>query len=467
MSTVKILLQSVVSDNAKFMTLDIKDFYLMTPLPRPEYIRVPLKFLSQKILDKHNLHQYIHNNSVLFEVTKSMYGLPHAGKIAQDVLIERLASHGYHQTGTICLFRHATNGVAFTLVVDDFGVKFQNLAGAEDLIRCLQLYYKLTIKMDATKYLGLTIAVDHVAREVRLSAPGVIPKALKQFAPNSTAVARSPAVYLPPRFGAAAQSPKSPDLSPLLTFDEHHRLQQLGGILLYYCLAIDSTGLPAVTAIESALAHATQLTQQAADRLLAYFRNYPDNILVLKACNMRLHTQSDASYCTRSHGRSVAGGIAYLGNSDPTEINGPIMVYSSVIQNVMASIGEAEYAAAFHTAQMAAGLRKTLSDLGYPQPPTYILVDNKVAHGIASNTIEPKRTKSIDMQYHWLRDRVQLQEFIIIWRKGMYNLADFFTKPLSVKDHQFVMHLLVRVPSTSPTRAPRRALRTQLWRACL
>ena len=182
---------------------------------------------------------------------------------------------------------------------------------------------------------------------------------------------------------------------------------------------------------------------------------------------MRLHTQSDASYCTRSHGRSVAGGIAYLGNSDPTEINGPIMVYSSVIQNVMASIGEAEYAAAFHTAQMAAGLRKTLSDLGYPQPPTFILVDNKVAHGIASNTIEPKRTKSIDMQYHWLRDRVQLQEFIVIWRKGMYNLADFFTKPLSVKDHQFVMHLLVRVPSTSPTRAPRRAFRTHLWRARL
>eukprot|EP01035_Chromulina_nebulosa_P069550 gene69550-biopygen40254 len=132
MSTVKILLQSVVSDDAKFMTLDIKDFYLMTSLPRPEYIRVPLKFLSHKILDQHNLHQYLHNNSVLFEVTKSMYGLPHAGKIAQDVLIER----------RICLFRHATNGVVFTLVVDDFGVKFKDLAGTEDLIRCLQLYYK-------------------------------------------------------------------------------------------------------------------------------------------------------------------------------------------------------------------------------------------------------------------------------------------------------------------------------------
>ena len=465
MGTVKILLQSVVSDNANWMTLDIKDFYLMTPLPRSEYIRLPLKFLSPQILSKHNLNSFVHNNSVLFEVTKSMYGLPHAGKIAQDVLIERLASHGYLQTGTACLFRHATNGVAFTLIVDDFGVKFQDPAGAEDLIRCLQLYYTLTIKKDATKYIGLTIAVDHVAREVRLSVPGLIAKVLRQFAPNSTTVARSPAIYKPPRFGAAAQTPESPDTSPLLSTAEHHRLQQLGGVLLYYCLAVDATGLPAVTAIESALANATQLTQHAADRLLAYFRNYPDNILVLKACAMRLHTQSDASYCTRSRGRSVAGGLAYLGNADPTEINGPIMLYSSVIQNVMASIGEAEYAAAFHTGQMAAGLRKTLADLGYPQPPTYILVDNKVAHGIASNTIEPKRTKSIDMQFHWLRDRVQLQEFIVIWRKGMYNLADFFTKPLSVKDHQSVMHLLVRVPPSSPALLSRRVLRAQQWTA--
>ena len=299
-----------------------------------------------------------------------MYGFPHAGRIAQDVLIERLAKHGYHQTGTTCLFRHDTNGVAFTLVVDDFGVKFKDPAAADDLVRCLQLYYTLTIKKNATKFLGLTIAVDPIAREVRLSAPGVIPKALQRFAQHSTAVARSPAIYLPPRFGAAAQTPDDPDTSPLLTPDEHHRLQMLGGILLYYCLAIDSTGLPAVTAIESALAHATQLTQQAADRLLAYFRNYPENILVLKACDMRLHTQSDASYCTRSHGRSVAGGIAYLGNANPTEINGSIMVRSSVIQNIMASIGEAEeYAEAFHTAQMATGLRKTLSDLCYPQPP--------------------------------------------------------------------------------------------------
>jgi hypothetical protein len=95
-----------------------------------------------------------------------------------------------------------------------------------------------------------------------------------------------------------------------------YRLQQLGGILLFYCLAIDSTGLPAVNTIESALSHATQLTQRAADRLLAYFRNYPDNISVLIKANPMLLTVS------------ALGGIAYLGNADPTAINGPIMVFS-------------------------------------------------------------------------------------------------------------------------------------------
>ena len=194
-----------VSENANFTTLDIKDFYLMTPLPRSEYIRIPQKFLSAQILTKHSLHPFLFNNSVLFEeVSKSMYGLPHAGTIAQDSLVARLATQGYLQTGTTCLFRHVNNGVAFILAVDDFGAKFQDSVGADDLIRCLQLYYTLTIKKDATKYLGLTIiAVDKVAREVRMSAPGVIAKALQRFAPDSTSVARSPAIYQPPRFGTS------------------------------------------------------------------------------------------------------------------------------------------------------------------------------------------------------------------------------------------------------------------------
>jgi hypothetical protein len=168
LSTVKILLQSVVSDDADWMTLDIKDFYLMAPLPRSEYIRIPLKFLSPRLSPSTACnHLYYTITQYFLRLQNSMYGLPHAGKIAQDVLIGRLAKHGYLQTGTTCLFRHVTNGVAFALVVDDFAVKFKDLVSADHLIASLELFYKLTIKRNATKYLGLTIESLHRALSPR------------------------------------------------------------------------------------------------------------------------------------------------------------------------------------------------------------------------------------------------------------------------------------------------------------
>ena len=138
------------------------------------------------------------------------------------------------------LFRHETNGVAFTLVVDDFGVKFKDPAAADDLVRCLQLYYTLTIKKNATKFLGLTIAVDPIAREVRLSAPSVILK-LQRFAQDSTAVARSPAIYLSPRLELPLRlsTIPTPFLCLLLTNITAYRCSAA----FYYIIASPSTQL--------------------------------------------------------------------------------------------------------------------------------------------------------------------------------------------------------------------------------
>jgi len=201
-----------------------------------------------------------------------MYGLPHAGKIAQDVLIGRLATtHGYLQTGTKCLFRHATNGVAFALVVDDFAVVFKDLASADHLIACLELYYKLTLKKNATKHLGLTIEVDKVVHEVRISNPDVIAKALKQFPPNSTAVAGSPAIYQPPNLERKhrrhlLQIPRL--FLPLKNIIAYNKLVE--------CYRFHRLTCSNSYRICSLISHASQITQQqAAERLLSYFRNYP------------------------------------------------------------------------------------------------------------------------------------------------------------------------------------------------
>jgi hypothetical protein len=83
--TVKILLNSIVSTlNAKFMMIDLKDFYLMTPMSRYEYFKMKLDLFPDDIIDEYNLKDMVDADGNIFcEVRRGMYGLPQAGIIAQ------------------------------------------------------------------------------------------------------------------------------------------------------------------------------------------------------------------------------------------------------------------------------------------------------------------------------------------------------------------------------------------------
>jgi hypothetical protein len=465
MPVVKILLQSVVSEDKEWLTIDLKDYYLGTSLPRSEYIRISLRFISPEVISKYDLQRFITRDSILFEVNKGMYGLPQAGLLAQQRTIDHLAKHGYHQTATPCLFRHTSNGTDFCLVVDDFGVKYSSLEGVNHLIDTLKLLYEITIRWKGEEYLGLSIDFDKTTRTVSISLPNYINKVLKRFAPTLTKGTRSPSIYSPPTYGAAAQLSSAEDSTALLSPPRKQRIQEIIGSLLYYCRAVDPTGLPTVTELASLQAHATEHTETAVNRLLSYFYSYPNNRLVLTACDMVLYIQSDASYLSRPNSRSVAGGIFYLGNiNDPTKINGSIHTLSSIIPVVVASVGEAEYAAVFLNGQEGEWLRQILHSLGYPQQTTTILCDNQCAVGIATDTVKPKRTKSIDMKFHWIRDRVKQGHFNVTWRKGSLNLADFFTKSLPVHVHQSTMPLLVYSPPESPAFHTKQFLRAKDFR---
>lgn len=453
MPVVKTLLQSVVSDDAHWITADIKDYYLMTPLERPEYIRIPVKMIPPSIITKYNLHSYIHHDKILFEVNKGMYGLPQAGLLAQQRLIAHLATAGYHEAPDVpCLFRHATNSVAFALVVDDFGIKYTDKADVDHLIATIRELYELKVDWTGKQYLGLTIMFDSAAHTVTLSMPGYITKVITRFRPNMTRGAQSPAIYTPPSYGSRLPQTISVDNSPPLDAAAILELQQITGCMLYYARAVDYTMLPAVTAISSDQAHATAATLEDVDRLLAYAVSYPDNQLVLTACDMVLHMQSDGSHLSRSRSRGVAGGIAYFGNAgEPTHINGAIHVHSCILDVVVASVAECEYASLYMLARIGVWLRTIACALGYPQPPTTIFCDNACAVGIANGTVKLHRTKSIDMRFHWIRDRVRQRQFVVEWRQGAHNLADFFTKPLPVHVHQALMQFLIHTPPGAST----------------
>ena len=464
MPVVKILLQSVISDDSNWMTLDIKDYYLNTPLARPEYIRIQRKLIPLSTMVQHELEQFMSNNSILFEVNQGMYGLPQAGYLAQQKLIEHLRKHQYHQTDTPCLFRHSSNGTTFALVVDDFGVKYTDKAAAQHLIEALKEIYDIKIDWTGAKYIGFTIQFNRLLKTVTLSMPAYIAKVLERFAPELRQGAASPSIYTPPSYGAHTQSPTQ-DTSEVLTPQAAKRIQEIVGSLLFYARGVDITLLPTVNLLASLQSSPTQQVEDIADRLLRYCARYPNNELIYHACDMTLFIQADASYLSRPKARSVAGGICYLGNAGlPHHINGAIHAVSAIIPSVVASAAEAEYAALFLLGQDGEYLRQVLASMGYNQSSTLILCDNQCAVGMASNSVKAKRTKSIDMRYHWIRDRVQQGHFHVQWRKGEHNLADFFTKALPAKTHQELMPLLVHTPhSPATTFQKSSARRAAVW----
>ena len=76
--TVELLLNSVISTKgARFMILDISNFYLMTPLKRKEYVRMKILDFPEKVIENYNLHEKsTPDDFVYVDIKWGMYGIP-------------------------------------------------------------------------------------------------------------------------------------------------------------------------------------------------------------------------------------------------------------------------------------------------------------------------------------------------------------------------------------------------------
>jgi len=451
MLTTKILLNSVISTKgAQFMTIDIKDFYLNTPMVRPEYMRLKLSDIPDNIITLYNLDKlgttdgYAH---VLIQ--KGMYGLPQAGIIAQQLLEKRLASKGYRQsTITPGYWKHDWRPISFALCVDDFGVKYVGIKHAQHLLQTLNEHYETSQDWKGERYLGLTIKWDYTLRQVQLSMPGYCKKAGYRFHhPVPIKPQHQPYPHTVRTYGAKQQFVDSEDTSALLSKSDKTYVQEVIGVFLYYARAVDCTMLPALGSLATQQSAPTQNTLMKIHQFLDYAMTHQNAIITYRASNMTLAVHSDASYLSETKARSRAGGHFFLSENDPfPRNNGAILTLAQIIKPVMSSAAEAELAALYINAREVIPQRHLLNELGHQQPPTPIQIDNSSALGVVTNIIQPKGTKAMDMHFHWLRCRENQKQFRTYWRAGATNLADYVTKHHPAIHQQAVRHIYLTQP---------------------
>ena len=470
MTTAKLVINSTLSTpDATYCCFDISNFYLNTPMARFEYMRIPIWAIPACMMEQYNLAGLVHDGHVLVEIRKGMYGLPQAGQLAYERLVEHLAKYGYAPTRhTPGLWRHTSRPLLFSLVVDDFGIKTVGKKHADHLLAALRDLYSVTVDWKGEKYLGLTLKWDYTNRTCDVSMPGYIEAALHRFQhPAPTRPQDSPHTWIQPDYGSKIQLAPLDDTSPALDPAGKKRIQQIIGTLLYYARAVDSTMFVALGALAAAQSQGTEATAKALAHLLDYAATHPDAVIRYFASGMIMYIHSDASYLSERKARSRVGGHFFLSDkpTDPAKPpphpipnNGAIHTVSSILKNIMSSATEAEFAGLYHNARDGAMLRTTLTEMGHPQPPTPIQTDNSTASGITNGTVRQRKSKAMDMRFYWIQDRVRQGHFLVYWRPGSTNLGDYFTKHHSTAHHREIrptyLHIAQRANAAHATKKP-------------
>jgi hypothetical protein len=194
------------------------------------------------------------------------------------------------------------------------------------------------------------------------------------------------------KYGQDNQATDPINTSPKLDKANKKCIQQIVKSFLYYVHAVNPTILMALSAIASQQALLTEDMRNCVNQFLDYMATHPDAKIRYSAFNMVLNVHSDASYLSAPHTQSHAGGYFFLGSTphdgSPIQINCAVHVTCTILKLVAASTAEAELGALFLNAQEDKVIQLVLKELGHPQPPTPIHIENTTTVGIVNNTIK-------------------------------------------------------------------------------
>ena len=145
-------------------------------------------------------------------------------------------------------------------------------------------------------------------------------------------------------------------------------------------------------------------------QLLDYLTIYPDYGITYCASDMVLAGHSDAAYLNVRKSCIRAGAHIIISEHAPVPPhNSPVLTITQIIKNLMSSAAEAELAGLFTISKEMIPLCQYLIEMVWPQPKTPIKCENPTEVGMANETIIPRKTESMDINFHWLRCR-ELQQ---------------------------------------------------------
>jgi hypothetical protein len=408
--TVRLILSMAALENWHTSGVDVRNAYLYGELDEEIFMEQPEGFRMPGF------------ENLVIRLKKALYGLKQAGLAWWRTLRESMKELGFEgliSDAGLFIFRNKQGFVIAVIYVDDAIFVGPNKALVQELKQKFMQRWECRDLGDVTEFLRMRVHRD--GSKIHLDQCAYLETVLERCGMQNCKSAATP---LP-----AGYMPEPVSLDTAIDPELRSRYQMVIGSLLYLMLGTRPDIAFAVTK-------------------LAQFAARPSEEHFNKALYICRYLRGTSKYCLTYDGTSSQGLIACTDSdwaSDPKhrrsqtgyflKMAGGAISWTSRAQKTIAlSSTEAEYMALSDCSRQVVWMHTLMGELGYHLKPIPICGDNQGSIFIASNPVTEKRSKHIDIRFHYIREVIERKFAEVYFIDGDKNPADLLTKNLgSVK----------------------------------
>jgi len=347
----------------------------------------------------------------------AIYGLKQAALAWWKELLTSMRKIGFERSQSDAgIFIHkASNGdiVVAMIYVDDSGFMGNNATLVKEKKKAFMGIWECHDLSELNEFLGITIRRS--GRKIILDQKAYLTKVLDRFGMTNAIIANMP---LPHGYTPVAHT-GNPD--PIL----QTQYQAIIGLLLYLMLGTRSDIAFAVIKLSQFSANPSKEHFEWAKYICHYLAGTQDYTMVFDGnTNEGLIAHSDSDWAADINNRcSITGYFFKLARSSVSWL-------SRAQKTVALSSTEAEYMAISDCCWHAMWIINLFGEIGFPVSLITICGNNQGSLFIGSNPVQEKRTKHIDIHYHYIRECIEDNKVSVVFVPGNDNPADMFTKNL-------------------------------------
>ena len=354
----------------------------------------------------------------VYAMNKSIYGLKQSGRNWNRLLHDHLVSHNFTQSKVDpCLYTCSNDDVIIVILiwVDDILIAGPSADLIANVKSDLCSKFKMTDFGQLSLFLGIQFSFEN--GEVLMNQASYMERVLQKFGMENSKPCKTPCEH---KLRLTANEGQPVDVN---------RYRQLIGCLIYAmtCTRPDLSWV--ITKLSQYLNNPSAEHHTCAKHVLRYLNGTKDQGLCFRKSGSDLSIKgfADADWGGTDGDRKSTSGFCFKLNDSSA------MSWKSKRQNTIAlSSCEAEYMSLAMAVQEGLYLTQLMRDLDprVNYESFSLNGDNQGALSLAKNPGGHKRSKHIDIKYHFIRDAVNEGKVILSYVPSECNEADVFTKPL-------------------------------------